>query len=87
MTDNTEQKDIAGLMFVRKIGEMTILTSVVKSESVPNLKSEHQHVITGKDNKDFISLHVDSKNSIDIKEFAKGLSVDGLLGSFIWRTN
>ena len=78
---------VAGLMFVRDVGAYTILCSVVKSESVPNLKREHQHLVLGQDNGEFTDIQIDRNNTVDLTELAKGQSIDGLLTSQIWRTD
>ena len=73
------------LVFVRKIRDKTILTTIVNTSDLEllNLKSEHMYLCTGIASQLTISKTIDR----DISEISKGQSINGVLKSPVWQNS
>ena len=77
----------ASLMFVRKQGDKAIVVGVLNSKDIACLESECQFVVSGITEDDVVKLCIHSITKRDVKECARGMSIDGLLTSPIWQTS
>lgn len=76
-------KEIKGLMFIRHIGNKSLLIAVI--DNPKTLQGEAQHLFKGTVNNDILRLQT-TGDVIDIKDLARGNTPDGLLAEPIWRT-
>jgi hypothetical protein len=74
---------IQGLMFVRNVGDKTILMAVIDSKE--ELESEVQYEFSGTVHKNGLTINTTGR-IIDVKEIAAGNTPDGLLRQPIWQT-
>ena len=74
-----------GLVFVRKLGEKTILTTIMNSSDLEpmDLESGHQYLLTGVGNQLTISKAIDR----DLSEVTMGQTIDGVLLEPIWQNS
>jgi hypothetical protein len=77
-----ENKQIKGLMFVRNVGKKTILTAIIDSDE--SLKNETQYEFSGSIDEMGLNLRTTGL-TVNVKEKARGHSIDGILQLPIWR--
>ncbi len=78
---------IKGLTFVRKVDNHAVLMSVVESQEISQLKSEHQYLTLGSINNPwtFLGIH-NNYEPKDLTETVKGYAIGDLLKLPIWQT-
>lgn len=79
------QKISGGLTFVRKVGTKTILLTILNTEDVESLFTEHQHVTLVTHNPDMVTLNVMENHKIDCSGATVGDSLSDIACKPIWR--
>ena len=81
--------EYAGLVFVRKMGDKTVLTTILNTKDLPGmLESECQYLITGNnDEMGEVNLTISAWSKEDVSDVSKGNSIEGILSAPIWRNS
>jgi hypothetical protein len=73
------------LVFVRKIQNKTILTTIIETEAAKGLKGEHQHLCGIITNPEFTTINILHNTNVDRTEEAHGYGINGILELPIWQ--
>jgi len=81
-----KDKTITGNMFVRKVGEHTMLMAIIKSDTIPNIKNESMQTIIGQELPGGVIRLQTTGEQRDISKEVEGNSPNGIFQMPIWRT-
>lgn len=73
------------LIFVRKIGDKTILTTIIDTKTTEGLKGEHQHLCGIITNSEFTTINILHNTNIDRTKEAHGCGINSILELPIWQ--